>query len=72
MIIRKTNTEVITPTVHNRSKQQWEFQAITRNLLKAREKPCAQSGIGFSFASRCLKNWREFLSQSLSAAIAMA
>ena len=48
---RKTKTIVISPTNHNRAMNQSEFLAITRTLLKAREKSRIQSGIGFSFAS---------------------
>ena len=42
--------------------KQSEFVAINANLLKAREKFRAQVAIGFCFASRRLKNWREILS----------
>ena len=38
---------------------QSEFQAITCNFLKVREKSCAQGAIGFGFASDWPKNWRE-------------
>ena len=38
---------------------QSEFLAISRGLLKAREKPCAQASIGFGFASHWPKTWRE-------------
>ena len=38
---------------------QSELQAITRNLLKAREKSRVQGAIGFRFASNWFKNWRE-------------
>ena len=37
---------------------QSQFVAITRNLLKAREKSRVQGAIGFDFASHWLKNWR--------------
>ena len=36
-----------------------EFQAVTCNLLKAREKSRVQGAIGFRFASHWLKFWRE-------------
>jgi len=36
---------------------QSQFQAITCNLLKTREKSRAQGAIGFDFASHWLKNW---------------
>ena len=39
---------------------QSEFLAITCNLLKGREKSCAQGAIGFVFASHWLKKWRSF------------
>ena len=38
---------------------QSQFLAITCNLLEAREKSRVQGAIGFGFASRWLKNWRE-------------
>ena len=38
---------------------QSEFLAITGNLRKEREKSRVQGAIGFRFASRWLKNWRE-------------
>ena len=38
---------------------QSKFLAITCNSLKAREKSCIHSAIGFGFASHWLKNWRE-------------
>ena len=38
---------------------QSEFQAITCNLPKEREKWHVQGVIGFSFASHWLKNWCE-------------
>ena len=38
---------------------QSEFPAITRNLLKAREKSRVQGAIGF--ASHWLKKWHEIL-----------
>ena len=50
---------------------QSEFLAITYNSLKAREKSRVHGAIGFGFASRWLKKWRRFLSQSLSVAIAI-
>ena len=46
----------------NSAMNQSEFLAINANLLKAREKFRAQVAIGFGFASRWLKNWREILS----------
>ena len=39
---------------------QSEFLAITSNLLKAREKSCAQGAIGFGLASHRLKKWLSF------------
>ena len=42
-------------TEANSATNQSEFQAITSNLLKAREKSRLQVEIGF--ASHCLKNW---------------
>ena len=38
---------------------QSELLAITWYSLKAREKSHVQSGIGFNFAFRWLKNWRD-------------
>ena len=38
---------------------QSQFIAITCNSLKAREKSRVDGVIGFCFASRSLKNWRE-------------
>ena len=38
---------------------QSQFLAITCNMLKAREKSRVQGAIGFGFASRWLKNWRD-------------
>ena len=38
---------------------QSQFLAITCNMLKAREKSRVQGVIGFGFASRWLKNWRD-------------
>ena len=38
---------------------QSQFQAITCNSLKAREKWRVHGAIGFGFASHWLKNWRE-------------
>ena len=38
---------------------QSEFLAITRNLLKAREKSRLQGAIGFGFGFQWLKNWLE-------------
>ena len=40
---------------------QSQFPAIICNLLKAREKSRLHGAIGFGFASRWLKNWRESL-----------
>ena len=52
---------------------QSEFQAITDNVLKAREKgrekSRVQGAIGFGFASHWLNNWREIFSKSLSVTI---
>ena len=41
--------------------EQSEFLAISRNLLKAREKSRVQGVINFGLASHWLKNWREIL-----------
>ena len=38
---------------------QSQFLAITCKSLKAREKSRVHGAIGFGFASRWLKNWRE-------------
>ena len=38
---------------------QSQFLAITYNSPEAREKSRVHGVIGFGFASRCLKNWRE-------------
>ena len=38
---------------------QSEFVAIPCNLLKAREKSCAQVAIGFGYPSHWLIKWRE-------------
>ena len=43
----------------NSAVNQSQFLAITCNYLEAREKSRVQGGIGFSFASHWLKNWRE-------------
>ena len=48
---------------------QSQFPAITCNSFKARERSRVHGAIGF--VSHSLKNWREFLSQSLSVAIAI-
>ena len=40
---------------------QSQFQAITCNSLKEREKSRVHGAIGFGFASHWLKNWRESL-----------
>ena len=53
----------------NSARNQSEFQAITGNVLKAREKLRVQGAIGFGFASHWLHNWREIFSQPLSVAI---
>ena len=57
---RRTNTKVITPTNHNRSKQramnQSEFLAVTCMLLQAREKSRLQGAICFGFAPHWLRN----------------
>ena len=46
----------------NSAMNESQFLAITGNLLKARKKSCVHGtiGFGFGFASRWLKNWREF------------
>ena len=52
---------------------QSEFRAITSNLLKARETSRVQGALSFGFVSHCFsKLAREFLSQSLNVAIAIA
>ena len=38
---------------------QSQFLATTYNSLKAREKSRVHGAVGFGFASRWLKNWRE-------------
>ena len=38
---------------------QSQFLAITCNSLEAQEKSRVQRAIGFGFASRWLKNWRD-------------
>ena len=43
----------------NSAMNQSEFQAVTPNLLKAREKSRLQGAIGFGFASHWYKNWCE-------------
>ena len=43
----------------NSATNQSQFLAITSNSLKAREKSRVHGVIGFGFASRWLKNWRE-------------
>ena len=43
----------------NSAMNQYEFLAITCNLLKAREKSHVQGAIDFGFASSWLKNWHE-------------
>ena len=43
----------------NSAMNQSQFLAIIWNLLKAREKSRVHGAIGFGFASRWLKNWRE-------------
>ena len=53
----------------NNARNQSEIQAITGNVLKAREKSRVQGAIGFGFASHWLHNWRDIFSQSLSVAI---
>ena len=55
----------------NSARNQSEFQAITGNVPKAREKSRVQRaiGFGFGFASHWLHNWRDIFSQSLSVAI---
>ena len=51
---RRTNTKVINPTNHNRSKQlamnQSEFLAVACIMLQAREKSHVQGAVGFAFA----------------------
>ena len=42
----------------NSAINQSELQSITCNLIKAREKSCAQGTGGFGFASHWSKNWR--------------
>ena len=42
----------------NRAMNQSEVLAISRDLLKAREKSRVSGAIGFGFASNWLKNWR--------------
>ena len=54
------------PTNHSRSQQRDEpirvpVVALTRNLLKTREKSRAQGVIGVGLASHWLKNWPEIL-----------
>ena len=49
----------ITTGANSAVNQSQLFLAITCNLLKAREKSCVHSAIGFGFASHWLKNWRE-------------
>ena len=55
----------------NSAMNQSHFLAITCNSLEAREKSRVHGAIGFGFASHCLKNWRESLSQSQSVRIAI-
>ena len=43
----------------NRAMNQSQFQEITCNSLKAREKWRVHGAIGFGFASHWLRNWRE-------------
>ena len=43
----------------NSAMNQSEFLLITSNSLKGREKSRVHGAIGFGFASRWLKNWRE-------------
>ena len=43
----------------NSAMNQSQFLAITCNSLKAREKSRVHGAIGFGFASRWWKNWRE-------------
>ena len=43
----------------NSAMNQSEFQLITSNLPKGREKSRVHGTIGFGFASHWLKNWRE-------------
>ena len=47
---------------------QSKLEVITGSWRKARENECEWVTIGFGFASDWMKNWREFLSQSCSAA----
>ena len=43
----------------NSAMNQLQFPAMTCNSLEAREKSRVHDAIGFGFASRWLKNWRE-------------
>ena len=43
----------------NSAMNQSEFQAITCNLLKAREKSRVHGAVCFGFASHWLENWRQ-------------
>ena len=62
MTVEKSNPkQLLRPitTGSNSAMNLSQFQAITCNLLEAREKSREQAAIGFGFAFHWLKNWRE-------------
>ena len=75
MTVEKPISKELLRPITTRAKSamnQPEFQAITCNFLKAREKLRAQGAIGFRLSSHWLKNWREIFNQPLNAFIAIA
>ena len=58
-ILKLSRRPIITGA--NSAMNQSEFQAITCNLIKAREKLRVHGSIGFGFGFHWLKNWREIL-----------
>ena len=60
-LLSKNQNQNNYPTNHNRSRQRDEPITIPSNYLylEARENSRVHGAIGFGFASRWLKNWRE-------------